>query len=164
MGITHPCIALPAMLCPQKHPDHSVPQRGSPADWDLRGGGEAHVLLDAKQPGSNDTKSQSIWCLLFHSMEPSTSFLYSILAFSGLSLPVITVSLRRVLKRFLVPPRTSFSFPPTHAVSMCYTGPSMSTRRKTMVATWEAPGRSGEIYAELEFDMTNAKKYMEEVS
>jgi hypothetical protein len=40
----------------------------------------------------------------------------------------------------------------------------MSTRRKTMVATWEAPGRSGEIYAELEFDMTNAKKYIDDVS
>ena len=40
----------------------------------------------------------------------------------------------------------------------------MSTRRKTMVATWEAPGRSGEIYAELEFDMTNAKQYIDEVS
>jgi len=47
-------------------------------------------------------------------------------------------------------------------VSMCYTGPFMSTRRKTMVATWEAPGRSGEIYAELEFDMTNAKKYIDD--
>lgn len=56
----------------------------------------------------------------------------------------------------------SISLTPS-AVSLCYTGPHASTRRKTMMATWEAPGRSGEIYAELEFDMTHAKKFIEEV-
>eukprot|EP00281_Chroomonas_sp_CCMP1168_P009978 CAMPEP_0206258420 /NCGR_PEP_ID=MMETSP0047_2-20121206/25907_1 /ASSEMBLY_ACC=CAM_ASM_000192 /TAXON_ID=195065 /ORGANISM="Chroomonas mesostigmatica_cf, Strain CCMP1168" /LENGTH=362 /DNA_ID=CAMNT_0053685157 /DNA_START=172 /DNA_END=1260 /DNA_ORIENTATION=- len=47
-------------------------------------------------------------------------------------------------------------------VAWCFTGPHMSTRRKTMVATWEPAGKTGEIYASFEFDMTNAKKYIEQ--
>lgn len=47
-------------------------------------------------------------------------------------------------------------------VTWCFVGPYMSTRRKTMIATWEPAGQTGEIYASLELDMTNANKYMED--
>ena len=44
-----------------------------------------------------------------------------------------------------------------------YVGPPMNTRRKVMISTWEEPGRSGEIYAELDLDMTEALKYIDEM-
>lgn len=49
-------------------------------------------------------------------------------------------------------------------MTWCFVGPPMSTRRKTMAATWEPAGRTGEIYSVLEFDMSNANKYMADVS
>lgn len=49
-------------------------------------------------------------------------------------------------------------------MTWCFVGPPMSTRRKTMAATWEPAGRTGEIYSVLEFDMTRANKYMADVS
>jgi pyruvate/2-oxoglutarate dehydrogenase complex dihydrolipoamide acyltransferase (E2) component len=47
-------------------------------------------------------------------------------------------------------------------MTWAYVGPHMNTRRKVMISTWEEPGRSGEIYTELMFDMTEALKYIEE--
>ena len=47
-------------------------------------------------------------------------------------------------------------------LTMCYTGPRMNARRKVMISTWEEPGRSGEIYAELLIDMTEALKFIDE--